>query len=211
MIKRNRPKYFAALPVMLLIGHLGTSPVQQRPATPKGGTVLGRIFAITKGGDIKPARMADVYLFYVSRNPNFATLDKEGKEEYEDSVGGGQYLSEEVNRLKEENEWLEANAVQVSDSLVCRHELLSYDKRNIQLLEWARARNKGWQVIIAEADEEGTIRINVPRRGMYRMVVRGRAGYNDVIWQSDVVVRPGEETSVKLSTPLHSCLAADAE
>jgi hypothetical protein len=211
MIGRNRLEHFAVLLVMLLIGLLGASLGQQRPATAKGGTVSGRIFAITKGGDIKAARMADVYLFYVARNPNLGALDKEEKKEYEDSVGGSQYLSEEVNRLKEENEWLEANAVQVSDSLICRHELLSYDKRNVQLLEWARARNKGWQAIITEADEEGAIHINVPRRGMYRMVVRGRAGFNDAIWQSDVVVRPGAETSVKLSAPLHSCLAAEAE
>jgi hypothetical protein len=43
---------------------------QQKPSpktTGKPGVVSGRVFAITKSGDLKPARMAHVYLLYWHR------------------------------------------------------------------------------------------------------------------------------------------------
>jgi hypothetical protein len=38
-----------------------------KPASPGPGIVSGRVFAITGGGDVKPARMAKVYLMYLYR------------------------------------------------------------------------------------------------------------------------------------------------
>lgn len=41
---------------------------QRKSASPaKAGVVSGSVFAITKGGDLKPARMAKIYLFYASQ------------------------------------------------------------------------------------------------------------------------------------------------
>jgi hypothetical protein len=47
---------------------VGTAQQKPRPkSTAKPGIVSGRVFAVTKSGDLKPARMAPVYLLYEER------------------------------------------------------------------------------------------------------------------------------------------------
>jgi hypothetical protein len=58
----------------------------------------------------------------------------------------------------------------------------------------------------AEADEEGQLRIVVPRSGKYLLIVRGRAGFNEAFWKADVTVESGAETVVKLGHPEKACV-----
>jgi hypothetical protein len=115
-------------------------------------------------------------------------------------------MEQESKRLTEQIQWLTNNGVEASDSLKCREELLSYDKKVLRLLDWTKAENRSSQIVTGSTDEEGMIRMTVPH-GMYRLLVRGRAGFNDALWQSDVLITSGKETDVKLSVPLQACLA----
>jgi len=179
---------------------------QQKPAKTavKPGGISGRVFAITNAGDIKPARMADVYLFYVVRSANFSLPDVH--KEYQGSAGGDQWMDQELKRLKTYGQWLEENGSTTSEVLICRRELLSYDEPVIGTMKWAEQQNKDWQVLTGNTDEEGMIDLTVSHPGMYRLVVHGRAGFNDAVWQSDVVVTPGAATKVKLSAPVKACI-----
>lgn len=50
---------------LFLLGSICVSAQSAKRATFAGtGTVSGRVFAITKGGDLKVAQLAHVYLFY---------------------------------------------------------------------------------------------------------------------------------------------------
>ena len=175
------------------------------------GVLSGRVFAITTGGDIKPARMADVYLLYVCKSAEKRTCHDVN--EYKTSAGGSPFTAQEVKRLDEFNKWLsgevrqqDENGSGASESLVCRKELIGYDGTILETMKWAEAQNKIWQVIVAQADEEGTFKITVPHPGAYKMLIRGKAGLNDAFWTDDIVVNPGVETKVKLSSPEKACL-----
>jgi hypothetical protein len=46
------------------VGAAYSQHVQTKAAASTKGTLSGRVFAITGGGDLKPARMADVYILF---------------------------------------------------------------------------------------------------------------------------------------------------
>ncbi len=115
-------------------------------------------------------------------------------------------MNEEIQRLTTYGDWLKENGAATSDALICRRELLSYDELVVGTMKWAEEQNKGWQVLTGNADEEGVIDLSVPRPGMYRLVIRGRAGFNDAVWESDVVVTAGAVTKLKLSSPAKACI-----
>jgi hypothetical protein len=80
---------------------------QQKPSprsAVKPGIVSGRVFAITKGGDLKPARMAKVYLFYVERG-GLRAAPREGQDTagfaWMDSLSKG--LEENSKSSEEQN------------------------------------------------------------------------------------------------------------
>jgi hypothetical protein len=56
------------LGLLVLLTLATAAGAQQQKSPPvKAGVVSGSVFAITKGGDLKPARMAKIYLFYASQ------------------------------------------------------------------------------------------------------------------------------------------------
>src|ERR1019366_8109322 len=64
-----RAENFLSVLVLLLLAM--TAGAQQHKSPPaKTGVVSGSVFLITKGGDLKPARMAQVYLLYISGSVN---------------------------------------------------------------------------------------------------------------------------------------------
>lgn len=193
--------------IVLLSTYVGPAFAQQKTArkiVTKPGVLSGRGFAITAGGDIKPARMADVYLLYECHGKM-----PEADKEYQGTAGGMPFMDQELKRLTEYTQWLEENGRDLSESLVCRRELLSYDSFVVQMMTWAKDQNKMWQVIIDQADEEGTFKTSVPHPGRYRLLIRGKAGLNEAFWNADVVVNSGEETTVKLSAPNKACLTIE--
>jgi len=169
----------------------------------KPGVVSGRVFLITVAGDIKPARMAEVFLFYASSDPN--PLHKLGDSAYKAWMEAYHEKMEEV--IKEMQRRRAAQDFSDTDKGVsCRRDMETYLSVLSKTLGWVVANKKAWQVITGRADEEGHFRISVPRPGLYMMITKGRAGLNEAIWSDDITISPGKETTVKMSSPEVACL-----
>lgn len=164
---------------------------------PAPGTVSGRIFLITGGRDIKPARLAKLYLFYGG-----AILGME------DSAGMAfdkEYLKAMDAYVIELKENLKLGTL-TSEAIDCEKELLLYSTAVVETLTWAETENKTIQAIFADADEEGNFKI-AALPGRYTLLASGRAGFNDAFWMNGwVTVKSGEETTVKMARPEKSCL-----
>jgi len=184
------------------------------------GIVSGRAFAITKAGDIKPARMADVFLFYMFgsvKEGSQAVLNTAGlawqrnrireMDKYTQELGDMNKRNEARNETGSDSENYETR----SDSQTCRTEYIGYLSAASATLDWTTDKSKWWQVITAHADEEGTFRVTVHRSGTYIVVVQGRAGLNKAFWTAELVkVIPDMETVLKLSSPEIACLDIDS-
>jgi hypothetical protein len=163
---------------------------------PAPGMVSGRIFLITGGGDIKPARFASMILFYGGRVA-------------EDGTAGTVFLGEITKALQANLSVLDANIKlkTYSEAVECQNELIAYMTAVVATLTWAETENKTIQGISAYADEEGNFKIAAPA-GTYVLFAKGRAGFNDAAWlvSNAFPVKSGEETTVKMARPEKSCL-----
>jgi hypothetical protein len=176
----------------------GKAPKTQ--AAPKTGKLTGRIFAITSGGDIKPARLATLYLFYQWD----ASVHSSKQEDY--NLAAAHVWSESyLSALKNFAPFPVENA--------CQRRLLTYQEALLAVMTWANDDIKRIrQVVRGQADEEGLINMPDVPSGTYILVAFGRAGFNDAVWVLDsdeVVVKPGMETAIKAASPAHSCLKLD--
>jgi hypothetical protein len=178
---------------------------------PNPGVVSGRIFAITTGGDIKPARLAKIYLFYL-RGLKIAEANEEDQ-----NPAGLAWLKEVGKALKELIEATEKKTNEImtgqpyapwSESVVCLRELTAYQGAVIGTLTWGQENpTRSNQILYADADEEGVFKIPA-QPGTYTLVASGRAGFNEAFWEAEVTVEPGTETTVKLPSPKKACLVA---
>lgn len=194
-----------ALRAIFLMGFLATTTIlagqsdtkrtaspSQKASNPSVGSVSGRIFLITKGGDLKPARMAHVFLFF-ERGPGSSAVM---------SAGGG--YTPGLIYLKENLELTE-DANKSGASVRCSSDLLNAFKAAIATVDWAREHKLTAYALILDADEEGNFSIGKIQPGVYDLVVRGRAGINDAYWLQVVTIKAGEKTEVKLSSVEASC------
>lgn len=179
---------------------LGTS----KPARVKAGAVSGRVFLITEGGDLKPARLANVYLFYGG---------VEGTKEREGDAPARSALEAWHAGLLKEAESLTAElgkpeALQWSESLSCLKDLHTYAKALVATLQWSQDNKKTDQVLSTEADEEGNFKISLTP-GFYILAVKGHAGFNDAFWSKSILVKSGAEIALKLSAPEKACIVLE--
>jgi hypothetical protein len=196
-------------PVLTLAFIMTFTSGAQQPKTvqrqaPAGGALSGRIFAVTNGGDIKPAIMADVYLFYeVAIHPNGTVNDIDG----DDSVGL-LYMKSKNNEMAAEDgkrrpDW--------SDHLTCVHDLMVYQNAILTTLQNV-PRGKNWQVVSGQTDEDGYFKLSVPRQGSWMLVAHGQAGAFDAAWEHEGVrIFLGRSTEIKLGSPEKSCSKLDGE
>jgi hypothetical protein len=245
-------------------------PTKGPAQKPKPGTISGRAFGITSGGDLKPARLAKVYLLHLTGSlPPAVVDDTDGNKEDPAALrwlkdlnrfiaevtaapsappaarptptppsGKEETPLERVARLAalarafgvtpapeetpiertarlaaqqrraEEAEKRRAEKATSDELAECRSMLLAYDKATLEILTWAREASQTAQIVLEEADEEGRFTLSA-LPGSYLLVVRGRAGFNDASWQTNVTVEGGKETTVKLGSPEQSCLALE--
>ena len=161
------------------------------PAKPKPGTVSGHVFAITASGDLKPARIAKVYLF------SWHGGDGSAAAAWADEMH--KYLSE-----------LPEDYARLGKDLICRKELLTYDAAVVGALKWVTEKNATDQAVITDADEEGNFAFKNVAPGLYTVLATGRAGFNEARWLNpEVTVRAGYETALKLSSPEKACVVAE--
>jgi hypothetical protein len=195
-----------AFVVLFAAGVMAADAQQQKSPPARAGVVSGRIFAVTKGGDLKPARMATVVLLYNYHSDKAADQDRE----YMDSAVRV-WQENRLNALKGFGKRAATEGAGWSDSLRCHQHLGTYHEAMSATLRWAGEQHKAWQVLSTNADEDGMFKIAVPHRGRYTIVAFGQAGFNDAVWEADVVVNPGMNTLVKLSSPEDSCLTGLTE
>jgi len=154
---------------------------------PPVGIVSGRVFAITKGGDLKPARMAFVYLFHHEPYP---------PSKREMSIVARYYLNLRADTLgltKDEEEkgcWRS-----LSDVLEALQKTYS----------WAVEAKQTAAAHFTETDEEGKFQFSNVLPGVHTIVVYGQAGANMAHWEQEVVVGKGKSIMLKVSSVKHHC------
>ena len=178
---------------VLLTTLIAQAPAKQGSPTKKtsasnAGVVTGRVFAIAQDGDLKPARMAHVYLF-LENGPEAASLTK--------TIGTTPdlfYLQKKLEAIKE--------AVAAGS---CKSDLIAADKAILATLAWATENHLTDLVPFGDADEEGNFTITKVKPGVYDVIARGQAGINDSSWSQNVTVKSGETVTIKLSNVESSC------
>lgn len=171
--------------------------------TPRAAaSVSGRVFGITEGGDIKPARFAHVYLFYVwSGRP----ASQQTQEDKSADTAGASFMDRYSAALQRMLDELKNSNMPRDEDLFCTRELLAVHEAVVATLGWVQENGKSKQFVSVDTDEEGLFRMtNVPA-GRYILMARGRAGANDAFWKSELLVQAGSDVSVKLSSPETSC------
>lgn len=193
------------IPVLavVLTANAQQSGATRPTATPQAtASVSGRVFGITSSGDLKPARMAHVFLVYKGRS-----------ERYEENTAGATYEVESLDRIKKAMEdELEAMknhpGVEVDENLSCRREMITHDEAMLATMKWVQQKKKLKQLLATDADEDGIFHIARVPAGHYALVARGQAGANDAFWSSEITLKPGSSIEVKLSAPEKSCLVS---
>jgi hypothetical protein len=165
------------------------------PAARTMASVSGRIFGIDGNGNIKPARFAHVYLLY-----GWSGKPKAPGAKDDDSHHAYWAF------LDKQNAEMEKKLVEKDFS--CRRGLLVFAEAVSHALRWTDENGRPKEFMSVDTDEEGSFKITGVPAGYYFLVVRGRAGPNDAVWTlNDILVKPGTDVSVKLSSPEESCLA----
>jgi hypothetical protein len=154
------------------------------------GTVAGRVFAITKSGDLKPARLASVYLFFNNGPGVSAILEKTG------NTPALVFLQKELDSLKEGDP-------------SCRRDLVAADKGIDEAVEWAKDKKVTELVRFTDADEDGYFEIEGAKPGIHDLVVRGQAGSNDAFWDQQVEVKANQKIEVKVASVQAACSNLD--
>jgi hypothetical protein len=107
------------------------------------------------------------------------------------------------NTLKE----FEANP-QWTEKMACMKDLATFHPAMFKAIDWAEAHGKQSQIVKTQSDEEGSFSASLPP-GKYSVYVRGRAGFNEALWDlgvENVDIHSGPHTEIKLSSPEKSCV-----
>ncbi len=155
-----------------------TQAAQKQSQTPgSDGEISGRIFLITKAGDLKPARLAQVVLLAGSDAETPATV----------------YYNKRLENMKASYQSLVAPG-----DASCRAELLVFSSSLKSTLQWGEANGKRDQIRIIESDEEGAFHFPKIPPGSYTLVAWGHAGANDAYWENDLQMEPGQSITFSL-------------
>ena len=202
---------------IVTVGTVNGQHVPTKTAAPTRGTLSGRVFAITQGGDLKPARMADVYILFssgVTRDGKAVDVGETADlvfmaADHEARVLNNEKL-EAYNKAQEQqyNEQLAASSYW-SEKGMCMRDLATFHPAMLKAMDWAEAHSKQSQIVKTQSDEDGNFSASLPP-GKYSVYVRGRAGFNEGLWDLGdelyVDIHPGTHTEIKLSSPHTSCL-----
>jgi hypothetical protein len=154
----------------------------------------GLVFAVTKGGDLWPARSARIAIL-----PTFVyhAFEREGipdqsdtnlaikiLDSFSDLLGGSDIIRQERDLMKIE----------------CVRDLLSLNRRLVRvMIKFVPF------VISTQSDQEGRFGVNI-ESGDYTVVVFGRAGANAAMWITQFNSQEGKPVKIKMGNPRLSCL-----
>ncbi|MGH9788636.1 MAG: hypothetical protein ACRD4U_08070 [Candidatus Acidiferrales bacterium] len=154
-------------------------------------TVSGRVFALTRGGDIKPARYAEVYILAPAYARAVAT------EALESSTAQMRELVEK-KLLTSTSEF-----VPTLDRLQVLNHRLALVKAASEIREQVGGCASE---LFTATDLEGNFEIRgVPPAELWVYVV-GRAGGNQAVWSSKIDVKPRQQIRIEMHSPDYSFL-----
>lgn len=145
-----------------------------------GISIKGKVFAITQGGDLKPARMARVYVVNVFRYERFTAM---------------------TLAMAEKN----LQRVQTRQNLLnCSEKQAGWELGIAEMIKEAQEnpRAKVWS---AETDENGEFQISGVLPGSYYLLAYGQAGINHGYWAKEINISRGVNTPFKLTQFESSC------
>jgi hypothetical protein len=188
----------------------GSKPTGKQPLAPTKttsallGDLTGKVFAITKGGDLKQARFAQVFVLSGDSATAFNTI----------MLSNAEVVSQ-FTKLRDEREanevlsaspsaaYIQARIAQADSAMKALCNSILSTPHN-KALDLAKAHPD--QVVTSETDEAGFFKIGGPRPGAYTVLVVGRAGANDGFWVGNVALEAGKDSALKMRSPALACL-----
>jgi hypothetical protein len=164
-------------------------PQTRQPQERLLASAKGRIFLITGGGDLKPARLANVYLLSVGA---FSSQDALRSKET--------VVQRDCQTLNDARE-LGPNSSQAV-RIVLRHYLTHMSELEV-LFRSSVGRSNGFAV---QADEEGQFSFGTVPPGSYVIAAFGRAGANLGYWKQPLDLASGQHAEIKLPSPETACV-----
>ncbi len=183
------------------IGTANGQHTQHKAASSIMGSLSGRVFAITQSGDLKPARMAEVYILFSSG------VTRDGKAIESGDTANIVFMGAHHDATTLYLEQFNAN-YQWTEKEACMKDLATFHPSMIKALAWAEDHKKQNQFVTTQTDEDGNFSASLPV-GRYEVYVRGRAGFNEALWDTEldyVAIQPGAHVVLKLPSPSTSCL-----
>jgi len=168
------------LKVLLVIATLSVLTAAQvaKVQAPLTGSLVGKVFLVTSGGDLKQARFAEVYV-----------LSGERAKSFKETAIAIQPSDAQLRR--------EAHPSEDADGIVAKFACLK--DRFAKLGEVAGSAPKATQT-----DEQGIFQLKL-KPSTYTIVVVGKGGQNYAIWTGDVTLRAGQPSTMKLHEPVVAC------
>jgi hypothetical protein len=156
------------------------------------GAIAGRVSGILNDGDMKPARLAHVYLFYTNTPEGWT-----GKEKSPPGfkTAGSTYIGTYGNMVVKRRP---------EDVNGC-WDVAALTLARTTAQQWASKNDPG-QAVETQADEEGEFVFHQVSRGAWYVAVEGRVGMNIAVWYESVVIEKGKQLSLKMISPKGACL-----
>jgi hypothetical protein len=208
-----KPGFFGVLVACVVFsavaaGQSNTKASKNRGSPATTGKLHGRVFAITLGGDLKPARMAKVDI--IRENTPLEVVIAGVLERYNAELEKvrEEFVQERLKKSREGSEYVppiidedtRVNLLCRKTDFVIAELVLVAVRADTQLPATSRT-----FVETIKADEEGFFTVSA-KPGTYSLLISGRAGSNDALWLlKDVNVKARETTEVKVSSPVHAC------
>jgi hypothetical protein len=198
MSMKSVPRYLAStagiICVLLFVDLLAAA----QPYAP-AGMISGKIFLITKSGDLKPARLAQVFL-----------LDGNAGKDGDESAAYYFTLTHlaKLKAIDSKKLYAGLSDPEDVDRIYCLTKLRLFGESVTSTLKWNQDQKKDF-VKIEKADEEGVFRFAGITPGKYTVLAMGQAGFNTAYWQQDVIAEGGKEVTIKLSSPEAACFVPE--
>jgi len=198
--KTHQPVLFLLLFPAISLAQTSAKTIPPKAAGPTTVSLSGKAFAITKGGDVKPALLAHLYLFS-AKNPISRHILKQ--------VALIDELDKKLRGIADNDPGYK---VEPDLERHCHEFLHDLDREAADDLK-----EKLWEpsaqhptgpfspTYTTDTDETGAFSISDIEPGDYLVVVRGQAGSNDALWIDKVTLVSGEAKTLKLSSVAQAC------
>lgn len=171
------------------------------------GSIEGRVFAITREGDLKPARLAKIELFFEDRTSNHKVVPTPEAESVYLFFLTKLLEKKQIQRSRNQNAPVDYSiSNEVDEERACQEKLQEIDGSILETLEWVQENNKANRIASVDTDEEGNFRLSKLGFGKYRLLARGRVGAYDAYWEEEIWIENRTPVTAKMGKVDTACL-----